>query len=408
MRRQPRRKWIGVTAGWGAPKVWPMRVITHPAAVVTRRKAGLLFCTVFMKASGLISFSMSLLSTVKVESPRPIGRKKNKPAPVPPGLGVTPTPALPPRGAGASPQQVRTPEKEEKKPLSTGLEGTPGEYKPSLPPTGPDSKRLSALPADKKPALPIEKKPALAPRPSLNPQLYAASQSYPGQQPSGIGFEPIEQELRRQGSLRASAPAGSSHKSDDEGLEPRKPPSTGTHKRLSSYENVLTSTVTSNPTHHPNAVSILGGFTLPMPQHDRGRDKVDGEKPRPSVPERPAVIKVQGTSLMVVLFFILHMLIFSFCLNFQAQSSGSSVAPVSQEAHSPTEGKAQGGPAVLERVHSFSVNKQQVSIVHVNSASPAPAPPPTTSSTDTQPDIQHVDSEDSAHSTSSTGQGSYS
>lgn len=60
--------------------------------------------------------------------------------------------------------------------------------------------------------------------------------------------------------------------------------------------------------------------------------------------------------------------------------------------HSPNEGKPLGGPAVLERVHSFSVNKQQVSIVQVNS-SPSPA---TLNFTD-HSDIQYVDSEEVAH-----------
>lgn len=65
-----------------------------------------------------------------------------------------------------------------------------------------------------------------------------------------------------------------------------------------------------------------------------------------------------------------------------------------QEAHSPSEAKAQGGPAVLERVHSFSVNKQQVSIVQVNNTSQAPvALAPSDAS-----EIQFADSEDSGHS----------
>ena len=60
-------------------------------------------------------------------------------------------------------------------------------------------------------------------------------------------------------------------------------------------------------------------------------------------------------------------------------------APDSQP--SPSDGKGQGGPAVLERVHSFSVNKQQVSIVQVNKSH---SPPLTLNSSD-HVDIQFAD-----------------
>lgn len=46
---------------------------------------------------------------------------------------------------------------------------------------------------------------------------------------------------------------------------------------------------------------------------------------------------------------------------------------------------------MLERVHSFSVNRQQVSIVQVNSSSPA-----LTLNSSDHPDIQYADSEEVA------------
>ena len=192
---------------------------------------------------------------------------------MPPGLG-TPTlmPSPQPKGSlgpGSTQQLIKTPEKEERK--SVPVEERQ-ENRPSLPPTGPDSKRLSGLQ--------IERKPVLAPRPTASPLV--ASQTHVST--TMIGNEPVETDLRRQGSLRAA------NKSDDDSVETRKPPPTATHKRLSSYENVLAST--TNPTHHPNAVSIFGPFTPPASQ-DRA-SKVEGERQRPYVPERPAVIKLQG------------------------------------------------------------------------------------------------------------------
>ena len=447
------RKRIGLTAGWGATKVWPTRA-TIPQAVVTHQKAGSFFSSSsssFVPLKSIRSHSFITvhdkqifvfvsfllpLSTIKAESPRPIGRKKNKPAPVPPGMvggwaqpklpSASPSPLLartpeneerkqmPVEGwgqhkvVGSSPLLIKTPEKDDKKlPL---IEGTPSDVKPSLPPTGPDSKRLSALPGekkpplitDKKPALPTERKPTLAPRPSSTAPHYAASQSVVGLPAPGIGFEPIEQELRRQGSLRVSAPAGSAHKSDDEGLETRKPPPAATHKRLSSYENILTNAASANPTHHPNAVSIFGAYNPAAQQQDRGKDKVDGEKPKPNVPERPTVIKVQGNINTSFISHVFQHIFISFCVScFTAQTSGSGATPeksAQADSQSPTESK---GHAVLERVHSFSVNKQQVSIVHVNSNSPSPAPPLTLGSND-HSDIQYADSEDALQSTPSS------
>lgn len=235
-------------------------------------------------------------SSVKVESPRPTGRKKNKPAPVPPGMITPQAPSLQlPKGSSPTAlplQQMKTPEKEERRPPVGIAEERQShvDSKPSLPPSGPDSKRLSTLPSDKK--------PALAPRPSVNVHP-ATSQSHTIAFPNpGIGFEPIEQELRRQGSVRTSASAAAvttlphTTKSDDDGVDLRKPSSSASHKRISSFDNLLASTSSTNPTHHPNAVSIFGGFTPPTPQ-DRS-SRFDGEKAKPSVPERPAVIKLQG------------------------------------------------------------------------------------------------------------------
>ena len=75
----------------------------------------------------------------------------------------------------------------------------------------------------------------------------------------------------------------------------------------------------------------------------------------------------------------------------------------SQDQHSPSEGGRganQLPPVNLERIHSFSVNKQQVSIVQVNntlSSSPSPWSSTTTATLDPaadHPDIQFADSED--------------
>ena len=183
--------------------------------------------------------------------------------------------------------QAKTPDKEERKMMLTSSDERPiSAEKPSLPPTGPDSKRLANLSGDKK--------PVLAPRPTVNPYTdrAAAPSQLPLQQQSSvpIGFETIENELKRQGSLRQSLPpyvlAGASQKSDDESVDSRKPPPhASTHKRLSSLENVIT----VNPTPHPNAVSMFGAYT-PTPLD---RTKFEGEKSRPSSPERPSVIKLQ-------------------------------------------------------------------------------------------------------------------
>lgn len=72
-----------------------------------------------------------------------------------------------------------------------------------------------------------------------------------------------------------------------------------------------------------------------------------------------------------------------------ATTSSTNLAP---EAHSPNESKGQG-PAVLERVHSFSVNKQQVSIVQVNTTSNNST---LTLNSSDHPDIQYADSEEVA------------
>lgn len=211
----------------------------------------------------------------KVESPRPVSRRKNKPAPEPPGQGSAPP-------VKSSPH-VRTPEKEEKKIISESnpvpVERTVATERPVLPPTGPDTKRLSALPA--------EKKPVLAPRPSLNPLVERSAMSSQSQSNplAPIGFEAIENDLKRQGSVRQMS-TFTGQKADDETVEIRKP-HTGTHKRFSSFDNVIG----ANPTPHPNAVSMFGGIPPPMPLD---RTKFDAEKPRPSVPERPSIIKLQG------------------------------------------------------------------------------------------------------------------
>ena len=203
-----------------------------------------------------------------MESPRPVSRRKNKPAPEPPG--VSPAPSVKHSSA------VKTPEKESDK-KTVNVESGP--EKPVLPPTGPDSKRLSALPT-------VEKKPVLAPRPSLNPLIERAA-TMPSHQPPAaaapIGFESIENELRRQGSVRQVPPVAG-QKTDEEPVEVRKP-SAGTHKRFPSLDH-------ANPTPHPNAVSMFGG--MPPPPTPLDRTKFDVDKPKPSVPERPSVIKLQG------------------------------------------------------------------------------------------------------------------
>ena len=146
---------------------------------------------------------------------------------------------------------------------------------------GPDSKRLSGF----------EKRPTLAPRPSLNPYVdRSSSQVIPS---SSIGFESIENELKSHNFAKPPHP-GSSHKSDDEAVELRKPSQAGNHKRLSSFENAAG----ANPTHHPNAVPMFG-FTPPAPLE---RTKFDNDKPRPSVPERPTVIKLQGIFNFIISF----------------------------------------------------------------------------------------------------------
>jgi hypothetical protein len=218
-------------------------------------------------------------SLAKAESPRPISRRKKIPAPEPPNQSNSPySKTLP---------HVKTPEKEEKKNI---VESTPvlperfvaSDKPPVLPPTGPDTKRLSALPTS-------EKKPILAPRPSLNPLIERSSASSSQSQSHAlapIGFEAIENDLKRQGSVRQIPPYAGPAKGDEETIELRKPHA-ASHKRISSYENV----VSNNPTPHPNAVSMFGGFQPPMPLD---RTKFDVEKPRPSVPERPSIIKLQG------------------------------------------------------------------------------------------------------------------
>jgi len=242
-------------------------------------------------------------SLSKAESPRPTSRKKNKPAPVPPGLG-TPQPVRP----GAVPS-IRTPDKE--RPAFHSNDGAagvppppldgrlaPGE-KPSLPPTGPDSRRLTTL----------EKRPVLAPRPSLNNATHTAERSasqpaappqpppqppqppQPSQQPqpqAPIGFELIENELRsRLGSFKSA---------DDDAVEAKRPSVQSLSKRLSSgVENAQQANhVSAKPTQHPNAVPVFGGFMVPVPAERSKFDLADG-KPKPSVPERPTTIRIQGT-----------------------------------------------------------------------------------------------------------------
>lgn len=78
-----------------------------------------------------ILFLFVFSPVVKVESPRPTSRKKNKPAPIPPGLSATGGPKTSP--------QTKTPEKEERKVQSSGageIFATLERDKPSLPPTG--------------------------------------------------------------------------------------------------------------------------------------------------------------------------------------------------------------------------------------------------------------------------------
>lgn len=194
-------------------------------------------------------------------SPRPIVRKKNKPAPAVPEPPVTsPLVKAPP---------AKTPEKEERK-LLEGIE-RPAE-KPSLPPTGPDLKRISALP-------PPADKPKLAPRPSLNVTSHAP-----------IGFEAIENELRRHGSVKLNPVkrVPPPNKSDDEAaVELRKPSS---HKRISSMDNVI-----ANPIPHPNAVNVFGGLPPPI---SVDRTKLESEKLRPLVPGRPSLSKIQGVQMI--------------------------------------------------------------------------------------------------------------
>ena len=221
----------------------------------------------------------SICSPAKAESPRPVSRRKNKPAPEPPGQShSSSSPSV-----KTSPH-VRTPDKEEKKSISetTGSvlpeRFVVSDNKPVLPPTGPDSKRLSTF------AHP-EKKPTLAPRPSLNPLIERAALSSQSQSsaPAPIGFEAIEGELKRHGSVRqvANAYATPPKSNDEDVIEIRKPST----KRQSTFEG--------NPTPHPNAVSMFGGFQPPTPVD---RTKFDTEKSRPSVPERPAIIKLHGSN----------------------------------------------------------------------------------------------------------------
>lgn len=191
---------------------------------------------------------------------------------------------------------LRTPEKEDKRIIG---ENTPvpaersavSDIRPVLPPTGPDTKRLSALPVS-------EKKPVLAPRPSLNPLIERAvsSQSQSNNTLAPIGFEAVEIELRRQGSVR-QVPLAGPPRPDEDTLDSRKPPATAA-KRFSTFEGGGGG---GNPTHHPNAVSIFGGIQPPTPMD---RTKFDTEKSRPSVPERPSIIKLQGRIYKIDFLFI--------------------------------------------------------------------------------------------------------
>ena len=185
---------------------------------------------------------------------------------------------------------VRTPDKEEKKIVTgDGASGTAPEYrphgveKPSLPPTGPDTRRLSTL----------EKRPVVAPRPSLNPNIERTT-SHP--QPP-IGFETIESELKsrvaKQGKAEhatQTAQSVSAQKSDDEACgESTKRVSQSLNKKLSSGESAQPS---PNPTHHPNAVPLFG-FHVPVPTERTKLDTTDG-KAKPSVPDRPSNVRIQG------------------------------------------------------------------------------------------------------------------
>ena len=138
---------------------------------------------------------------------------------------------------------------------------------------------------------------------------------------------------------------------------------------------------------------MFGGFQPPTPVD---RTKFDTEKSRPSVPERPAIIKLHGSN-SVTNFnpnWICNFLFFVIWKTGPAPATTSSTN-LAPEAQSPNESKGQG-PAVLERVHSFSVNRQQVSIVQVNSGSNNST---LTLNSSDHPDIQYADSEEAAQST---------
>lgn len=177
-------------------------------------------------------------SPFKVESPRQASRasKKNKPAPIPPGL-VTFSPKNSPSNRPADKTNVTA----ECTAAATLERVSLAAEKPSLPPTGPDSKRLSAF----------EKRPTLAPRPSFSFVERTASQ--------------------------VSATPTNTSKTED---------STQTQKRVSSSENTV------NPTHHPNAVPMFG-FTPPSPLE---RTKFEGDKQKPNIPERPSVMKLHASA----------------------------------------------------------------------------------------------------------------
>lgn len=233
--------------------------------------------------------STSDYPTFKVESPRQTSRasKKNKPAPIPPGL-LAFSPKNSPSNRTSATDNTATAER-------SSIVGD----KPSLPPTGPDSKRLSGF----------EKRPSLAPRPSFSFAERTASQP--------------------------STPITS--KTEDSTQA----------KKVPSSENVI------NPTHRPNPIPTFG-FSAPSPME---RTKFEGDKQKPSIPERPSAMKL--------------------------------LAPSSNQDLSPGESKGQGS-VLLERINSFSVgNRQQVSIVQVNSSAP-----PSMMSFGDDHDIQFADSED--------------
>lgn len=257
----------------------------HRVEERTHRRLGSNESVIGLSASNASDISL------KAESPRPTTRKKNKPAPVPPSLsgstvsltsapvvpgaaGVAPSaaptlapsaaPTLAPPAASVgqkSPMMAKTPDKEEH---AVGVvERANGTDKPTLPPTGPDSKRFGHL----------EKKPALAPRPSVNMHAERPSSV---QMMNAIGFEALEMEWKNKASKLSSA---CNSRMDEDIVDAK---SQAAQKRSSAQEN---------PTPHPNAIAVLS-MNPPAPLE---RTKFDFDKPKPNIPERPpSFTKLQG------------------------------------------------------------------------------------------------------------------